>query len=483
MYTPVARAFFRLHERLLGRDTFPALKRLRHSERRIRLALEALQLGRLRRLVASAYEHIPYWRQVMDRQGIAPADIRSLADLRRFPLLDKPTLREHLDEMVWRKGEPGIKLARTSGSTNAALEFYTSRNREAEISAARMRGHSWIGIDPGDKEVYFWAAPVELSTQDRIKNVRDYLRNDGFSSALNLSPEVVRRYVTSWRRWGANCLFGYVSSFALLVRFAEQSGLDLRALRSRGLRAVVTTSELLTGEDRRLISQAFGVPVYDSYGLREVGLIGHECREFTMHTNDEQMILETVDRETLEPTDGEGELVATSLISPSMPFIRYRTGDVVTLSRAPCPCGRTLGSVRVTGGRVLEFVVTSDRRWISAVAFIYICRQIKEVLQVQVRQDRLGEVRVLVVPGPNFTDGTEAKVREAVRARIGGRDAIVIQRVPAIPPSPSGKQRLVISNVAERLAAQGREPLRPDLTASQGLVRNISLPHAIVQQN
>jgi phenylacetate-CoA ligase len=480
MYPIIARTFNRLHERLLGRATFSALKRLRRSEYRDRLATEGLQLARLRRLVAAAYEHIPYWRGIMDRQGFAPADIRSLGDLRRFPLLDKQAVREHLDEMVWRKGERGTKLVRTSGSTNAALEFYTSRNREAEISAARMRGHSWIGIDPGDKEVYFWAAPVELGTQDRIKNIRDYLRNDGFSSALNLSPEVVEQYVASWKKWGANCLFGYVSSFSLLVRFAEQSGLDLRTLRSRGLRAVVTTSELLSDEDRRLISQAFGVPVYDSYGLREIGLIGHECREFTLHTNDEQLILETVDRQTLEPTDGEGELVATSLISTSMPFIRYRTGDVVTLSRAPCPCGRTLGHVRVTGGRVLEFVVTSDRRWISAVAFIYICRQIKEALQIQVRQDRLGEVRVLVVPGPNFTDETEARVREAVRARIGGQDAIVIERVASIPPSPSGKQRLVISKVAEQLAALGRNAPPANLTADHELDRNARGPDLLV---
>jgi phenylacetate-CoA ligase len=124
---------------------------------------------------------------------------------------------------------------------------------------------------------------------------------------------------------------------------------------------------------------------------------------------------------------------------------------VVTLSRQRCSCGRTLGSVRVTGGRVMEFVVTSEGRWISAVAFIYVCREIKDVMQLQARQDRMGEVRVLVVPGPNFRPDGVDRVRAAVRARIGGHDTIAVELVDQIPPSPSGKQRLVISKVAEEL--------------------------------
>ena len=57
------------------------------------------------------------------------------------------------------------------------------------------------------------------------------------------------------------------------------------------------------------------MPVYDSYGLREGGLVGHECDRFTMHCMDEQVILETIDPDTLEPTDGEGELVLTNIVS------------------------------------------------------------------------------------------------------------------------------------------------------------------------
>jgi phenylacetate-CoA ligase len=450
MIPAIADMFFRLHERLLGRRTFGVLKELERSQHWPRERIQQLQLARLRELAESAYHNTSYWRGVMDREGIRPEEIRSIEDVRRFPLLTKEQMRDNREAMASSVGGRGMQIARTSGSTNAALEFYTSADREAHISAARMRGHRWVGCAPGDKEVYFWAAPVEVSTQGRIKAIRDWLRNDGFSNALLLSEENVPLYVDRWRCWGANCLFGYVSSFTALVRLARSRGMDLSVLKEHGLRVICTTSELL-GENRATIEEAFGVPACDTYGIRETGLIGHGCERQMMHTNDEQLILETIDPQTGEPTAGEGELVATMLLSHCQPVIRYRTGDIVTLSRDRCPCGRSLGTCAVSGGRILEFVVTTEGKWISAVAFIYICRKVSGVLQVQARQERLGEVRVLVAPDKGFpADGVE-QVRRATRERIGGNDEIRVEVVDEIPPSPSGKQRLVIGDVARAI--------------------------------
>src|SRR5690606_33883691 len=131
-------------------------------------------------------------------------------------------------------------------------------------------------------------------------------------------------------------------------------------------------------------------PVFDSYGLREAGLIGHECRHQVMHTMDEQLLLETIDPQTLQPTDGEGELVVTSIYSTVMPLLRYRTGDIVTLSTQPCSCGLSLDRIKMSGGRVADFVVTADGRWIPGYAFIYICRSISGITKFQVQQDRSG---------------------------------------------------------------------------------------------
>lgn len=447
----VARNLFRLQESLLGRPSFRILAELRESQRWPRERLDALRLERLQRLVRLAYEHTPYWREVMDGLRVKPADVRTLDDVRRFPLLAKQTLRHRREEMVWRGEGKRVMLVRTSGSTNEALEFYTSSNREAHINAARMRGHEGAGIRRGDREMYYWGSPVELSKQDRVKRLRDWLINDGLTNGFEVTPERVRGYVERWLRWRPNCLFGYPSTLVLTVNIAETRGIDLRRLKGRGLRAVVCTSEMLSDVDRERIAGGFGVPVFDSYGLREAGLIGYECDRRTMHTQDEQVLLETIDPETGAPTDGEGELVVTNLVGAAFPVIRYRTGDIVTLSLHPCPCGRTLGSLKISGGRAVEFVVTKEGKWVVGYSFIYIARAVKGIVKFQVVQERLGEIRIRLAVDERFPpDGVE-QVRAKARQRLGGDDEVVVEIVDDIAPAASGKYRPVISKVAEEL--------------------------------
>ena len=456
MLPMLARTFSRIQERLLGRRTFAILKELEASERWPRERIQALQVERLRDLAAAAYQHAPYWRSVMDERGFKPDAIRSPADLKRFPLLEKATLRERREEMVWREEGPRVKLVRTSGSTNEALQFYTSSSREAAINAARMRGHRWIGVDKGDKEVYFWGSPVELHTQDRIKHFRDWLVNEPLSDGFEITEERAVRYIEDWKRWRPKCIFGYPNSFLLTVRIAEKRGIDLKEIGRRGTRALSTTSEMLGEVNRKIISEAFGLPVYDSYGLREAALVGHECDRFTMHTMDEHVILETIHPETLEPVSGEGELVITSLISRPMPVIRYRTGDMVTLSEEPCPCGRSLGRITISGGRIADFVVTDKGKWVAGYFIIYICRGVPGVVNFQAIQEKAGEVRVLLVTDERFPADGCARVRQAVQARLAGDDRIEVEVVDDIPPAPSGKYRPVIGRVAEELIRAGR---------------------------
>jgi len=447
----IARNFFRLQERMLGRDSFRILAELKKSERLPREEMQRLQLDRLQRLVRTAWEHTPYWRGVMQAQGMTPDEVRSLSDLRRFPLLYKDTLRERREEMVWREEGPRVQLVRTSGSTNEALQFYTSSTREAHINAARMRGHEWVGVRRGERELYYWGSPVELSKQDRIKQVRDWLINDGLTNGFEVTPNRLRSALEQWLLWKPKCIFGYPSTFALAATMAGSMGLDLRELKKRGLAVIITTSEMLSDVDRRLIADGFGVPVFDSYGLREGGLVGHECDRGTMHCMDEQVILETIDPETLEPVEGEGELVVTNIVGPAFPIIRYRTGDIVTLAHEPCACGRTLSRIRISGGRAVEFVVTKAGKWVVGYSFIYIARSVPGVVKFQVVQEKLGEIGIRLVVDERFpADGVE-RIRTQAAKRLGGDDRVDVEIVDDIAPARSGKYRPVVSRVAEEL--------------------------------
>jgi phenylacetate-CoA ligase len=299
--------------------------------------------------------------------------------------------------------------------------------------------------------VYYWGSPVELSKQDRLKLFRDWLINDGLTNGFEVTPERIKGYYQHWLNWRPRCLFGYPSTFVLTVTMCDALGLDLKQLKKRGLRVIATTSEMLSDVDRKLIAEGFGVPVYDSYGLREAGLIGHECERQTMHCMDEQVILETIDPETMEPTDGEGELIVTNIVGPAFPIIRYRTGDIVTLSRETCSCGRSLSSIKISGGRAVEFVVTRAGKWVVGYSFIYIARSVKGIVKFQVVQEKIGEICIRLAVDHQFPkDGVE-QVKAKATQRLGGDDEIIVEIVNDIQPAPSGKYRPVISKVAEEL--------------------------------
>jgi len=447
----ISRNIFKLQERILGRPSFQILAELFQSERWPLGRIQQLQLDRLQKTIRSAYRHTSYWRKLMGEQKIRPSEIQTLADLQRFPLLDKNTLRERREEMVWRDEGKRLQLVRTSGSTNEALEFYTSSTREAHINAARMRGHEWLGIRRGEKELYYWGSPVELSKQDRIKRFRDWLINDGLTNGFEVTPQRLKKNFLSWLGWQPQCIFGYPSTFVLTVTMAGSLGLDLTALKRRGLKVIITTSEMLSDVDRQLIADGFGVPVYDSYGLREAGLIGHECDQGAMHCMDEQVILETIDPETLAPTDGQGELVVTNIVGPAFPVIRYRTGDIVTLSTEPCSCGRSLSRIQISGGRAVEFIVTKAGKWVVGYSFIYIARSVKGIVKFQVVQEKIGEILIQLVVDHRFPKDGSDQVRKKAAQRLGGDDDIIVKIVDDIKPVRSGKYRPVISKVAEEL--------------------------------
>lgn len=447
----IARNIFRFQELLLGRPSFAILDELRQSQYWPVEKRDELRSKRLRRIISDAYTHTPYWKKLMDERGIRPEHIQKPEDLGKFPFLEKSTLREKREDMVWKGAGKRIQLVRTSGSTNEALEFYTSSAREAHINAARMLGHEWVGIQRGEREMYYWGSPVELSKQDRIKHFRDWLINDGLCNGFELTPDRVKIYFDTWIKWNPKCIFGYPSTFVLTVTMCESLGLDLKRIRAGGLKNIITTSEMLSDIDREIISKGFGVPVYDSYGLREAGLIGHECEKQTMHCMDDQLILETINPDTLETTTGEGELVVTNLVGSVFPVIRYRTGDIVTLSKKFCSCGRTLSSVKISGGRAVEFVVTKEGKWVVGYSFIYIARSVPGIVKFQVVQEKIGEIRVRLSVDDRFPENGKDKVKEQVSKRLGSDDNIIVELAEDISPAPSGKYRPVISKVAEEL--------------------------------
>lgn len=441
------RVVYPLQERLLGRATFSELQALEASQWRDRAGVEALQLERLRSLLAVAARHSPWHRARMEAAGLLPDGPTHLSQLQRLPSMDKRDAAAHRDQIAWPGVPGGAFRYTTGGSSGQPLVFFFGRRRQASDAAGRMRARRWWGVAPGDPEVYLWGAPVELNRTDWVKSLRDRLINQLVLNAFAMSPERMDRYLDAVQAFGPRCIYGYASSVALLAAHARWRG---RRLRLPSLRVVCTTGEPLFEHQRALIGQVFGVPVANEFGSRDIGFTAHESPEGQMLLLSENLVLEVLGPQGQPVPPGElGEAVITALCSDAQPFIRYRTGDMLRLSAEPDRAGRGLHVIAEVVGRRTDFLVRADGTLMHALAGIYVLRGIDGIGEFKIVQHTVRDVEVMVVPGARWPG--EAGVREighGLRQRLGQDVRVDVRVVEAIAPEGSGKHRYVVSHVA-----------------------------------
>ncbi len=444
-----ARGVFRVQEWAMHRPTWAVLAELERTQWLSRDAMAEYQRVRLNGFMASALAHSPWHAARIRAAGLEDAvrqGALTLADLAGLPTMDKRDARENAEQLVWRDVPGGVFRYTTGGSSGEPLIFHFGRARQAADAAGRLRARRWWGVEPGEREVYLWGAPVELSKTDRVKTLRDRLVNQLLLNAFEMSAARMDAYMAAIRSWNPRAVYGYASSLALLAAHADARG---RTLRTPALRVVSTTGEPLFPHQRELIERVFGVPVSVEYGARDAGLMALESPEGVLLQSSETHIVEVLD-EAGRPAE-EGEAVITSLVSEAQPFIRYRTGDVVRRTGRADPGGRGLEVIDAVIGRQTDFIVAADGRIMHALAVIYVLRAIPGVGQFKLIQHTVDRVEVQVVPDSRWGESAVAAVHEGLRARLGPTLEIDLQLRDAIAPEASGKHRYVVSHV--RLAA------------------------------
>jgi phenylacetate-CoA ligase len=453
----VGSLLFPLHERLKGHDTVARRRALEESQWWAPERLARHRLERLRSMLAYAGRHVPYYRDLFRELAFDPAAIASLADLRRLPFLTKPLIRAHIEALKSDMAGP-LKRYNTGGSSGEPLIFFMGRERISHDVAAKWRATRWWGVDIGEPEIVVWGSPIELGTQDRLRQLRDALLRSRLLPAFDLSQAKLDDFIETIRAMRPRMVFGYPSALARIARHAEARG---RRLDDLGIRVVFVTSEKLYDDQRRLIGRVFGCPVANGYGGRDAGFIAHECPAGGMHISAEDIIVEIVgqDGEVLPPGQA-GEIVVTHLATREFPFVRYRTGDMGVLGATLCSCGRGLPLLEEIQGRSTDFVVAADGTVMHGLALIYVLRDVPGIGAFKIVQESRHRTRVLVAPREAVTADLRRTITAGLRARLGATVDIAVEPVGEIPPERSGKFRYVVSRIAEGSPSNDNENLR-----------------------
>jgi phenylacetate-CoA ligase len=304
-------------------------------------ALRAMQLEKLQKIIAYEYDRVALFRNRCDEKGIKPRDLKTLADLAKFPFMKKTDLRDEyplgltaapmleINRFHCSSGTTGkpICIPQTAGdveiwteSVARCLSMYgITRDDVVQVSYGYGLFTGGLGAHYGAEKLGCAVLPTGAgNTEKQIMLMKD----------LNVTVIC--------------CTPSY---FLHLATVAEKLGVDFR--RDTKLKHGIFGAEPWTDEMRSKIEDISGITAHDIYGLTEIagpGVAGNCGHSNGLHIWEDHFYPEIVDPDTLEPLpDGEeGELVITTLDRFGTPMIRYRTRDLSRLQVQQCPCGRTM---------------------------------------------------------------------------------------------------------------------------------------------
>ena len=299
-------------------------------ERASRDEISALQLARLRETLAHVYANVPHYRRAFDDKGVHPGDLKTLADLAKFPFTGKGDLRANYPfGMFAVPRDQVVRVHASSGTTGKpTVVGYTQGDIDhwahlvaRSLRAAGVRRGDLVhvaygyGLFTGGLGAHYGAerlgcTVVPMSGGQTEKQVQ--LIQDFKPDAIMVTPSYMQVICEEFRR----------------------QGLDPREM---SVKVGIFGAEPWTEAMRRDIQQAANIDAVDIYGLSEV--MGPGVASECVETQDGPVIWEDhfypeiIDPETgaVLPDGEEGELVFTSLTKEAMPVIRYRTRDLTRL--------------------------------------------------------------------------------------------------------------------------------------------------------
>jgi phenylacetate-CoA ligase len=343
----------------LMRDAYPNF--LDPIEIASRAFLDQHQESALAAMSAHAFSHAPLIRELWTRAGLKPSDIRSKADFQeKVPFLDKDMVRAYRDRMRDPSGGmsvaiPGetICIGTTSGTTGDPTPVPTGRQTPSEESYTRDHWH--IGIRPGD---YLAFVMFTFRTGHRRRMFSEL----GIGEiSFSMSPLEMPRLCEASRIYRPVSMSIMPNPLILaLEQHFERSGEDPVDV-FRSYKGAIFGGEPL-GDRLRNLTKSWGLELFETTSLGDV-CGATECRMHAgFHAFEDLAFIECIDPVTAEllPDGQVGELVVTTLVDRLTPLVRYRTGDLVTIDRSTCGCGRTHARFKLLG-RATDQILVNGR--------------------------------------------------------------------------------------------------------------------------
>jgi len=396
-------------------------------------------LSRLRFVARRAYADTSYYREMFDRIGFDPNADFGFDEFAALPVLERDNIRESGPELLSKKIPPNQLLRdSTGGSTGVPTEVWLGPEERGWKESAGEYFMQRIGMATGRRTAFLWGHHLDPRGRDSLREqFHSFETNSRYFDCLRLSRSVLEEYHRQFQRWQPECIIAYASALGHLAGHILDRGYRPN-YPSRGF---VTGAEKLLPEHREAIQTAFGRPVHERYGGRDVGYVAFQMRphrDLSFEVDWANILVEP------ESNKSESSILITKLHADGMPMIRYRIGDVARFLPGTKP-GRPSFFINEVVGRDVDRIWLPDGRWITGLQIPHLMKDY-QVREYMFHQKSDYSVEICIAPKSGFTNAEEENILKTVRANLPGL-TISTMLVDEVPRTKASKWRPVISEV------------------------------------
>jgi phenylacetate-CoA ligase len=409
--------------------------------KKTRQELEPIVNSRLKKVFVAAYKHVPHYREIMRSAKYNPQkDFSGPEDLQIFPILTKDILKERGEREFVRRG---VELSRyfsdaTAGSTGKPLSVWRNPYARAVQIAKWLRVLYANGYKPTDRV-------FSLTSPARLQEGRSILQRFGLFRRQPVD------YLLPHEK-----LVDAMLAYKPHVIYANRSHLDLmaaellrRGVKCNTLKMVIAGSEVVRERNRKLYREAFQAEVVEFYGTVEMGTLAFET---PMHDGlqlcEDLVYYEFLDERGNPTQPGtHSRIVVTDLTNTLMPFIRYDQGDCVVVKSFDGKDDEKWRKLSKIEGKDNDFALMPDGKRIPFHIFYEIMDKYSDIRQFRIIQKKRDLFHILIVADAAYLDSIRQDILLGCRQHLSDEILIEIKRVDKIEPDPSGKLRMLISEV------------------------------------
>lgn len=388
----------------------------------------------LQRMVKHCYETVPYYHKQFDALNIDYREIRTLDDLKRLPIIDKQTVRDHYEEFFSTACDrENLVEQHTSGSTGTGFSFYQNREANAAVWAHVWRGNHNIGLNRDMWCAYFGGRSIVPPERKSGPCYRiNYPGRQIMFSIYHMNDKTFAQWLKVINKHRPPWIQGYPSALVPFAAYLEATGQRLNYVP----KVITLSSENVSPAQEEHLHRVFGVWPMQNYAQSEAVATFRQRLDRRIFVDEDFAAVEFV------PVDDSGlcRIVGTTLSNFAMPFLRYDTKDLATWRETEE--GR---EVLTLDGRDEDDIRLRDGGSVRRLSRVF--QDQLAIMEAQIIQKSLDLVEFHVVKSSDYTEADEQRLKEAIGGYLTDRIGWQIVYVDGLRRNKNGKVKFIISEL------------------------------------